>query len=128
MSKKLAIARRWVELYNERTDVTEFLSLLDPDVELHTPGGPRLHGHDQARAWFEKEIENVQSRILPDRFVEGPDVVAGLGRAEVRWVASGEIAHESESAGVFWFRDGKIARWQPFETYDAALKAAGLTA
>jgi hypothetical protein len=30
MSEKLAVARRWVELYNERTDVAEFLSLLDP--------------------------------------------------------------------------------------------------
>jgi ketosteroid isomerase-like protein len=128
MSENLAVVRRWVELYNERGDVTEFLSLLDPDVELQTPGGPRLCGHDQARDWFEKEFENVQPRIIPDRFVEEGDVVAGLGRTEVRWIASGEIAHESESAGVFWFRDGKIVSWQPFETHDAALKAAGLAA
>jgi hypothetical protein len=43
----------------------------------------------------------------------------------VRWVESGEIAHEGESAGVCWFRDGKIIRWQPFETHAAALEAAG---
>jgi ketosteroid isomerase-like protein len=126
MSEKLAIVRRWVELYNERTDVTEFLTLLDPEVELQTPGGLRLRGHDQARDWFEKEFENVRSRIIPDRFVEGGDVVAGLGRTEVRWIESGEIAREFESAAVFWFRNGKIVRWQPLETYDAALKAAGL--
>ena len=128
MSDNLAVARRWVELYNDRDDVTEFLSLLDPEVELQTPGGPRLRGHDQARDWFEKEAENVRARIIPDRFLEEGDVVAGLGRIEVRWVESGEIAHESQSAAVFWFRDGKIVRWQPFETHDAALKAAGLTA
>jgi ketosteroid isomerase-like protein len=121
-----SVVRRWVELYNERGDVTEFLSLLDPEVELQTPSGPRLHGHDQTRDWFEKEFENVRSRIIPERFVEGGDVVVGFGRAEVRWIESGEIAHESESAGVFWFRDGKIVGWQPFETYDAALAAAGL--
>jgi hypothetical protein len=46
MSEKLVIVRRWVELYNVRTDVTEFLTLLDPEVELQTPGGPRLRGHD----------------------------------------------------------------------------------
>jgi ketosteroid isomerase-like protein len=128
MSEKLAVVRRWVEVYNERTDVTEFLSLLDPEVELQTPGGPRLRGHDQARGWFEKELENVQSRIIPDRFVEEGDVVAGLGRTEVRWIESGEVAREFESAAVFWFRDGKIVRWQPFDTHDAALKAAGLAA
>jgi hypothetical protein len=55
MSEKVAVVRRWVELCNERTDVTEVLSLLDPEVELQTPGGPRLRGHDQARGWFEKE-------------------------------------------------------------------------
>ena len=126
MSEKVALVRRWVELYNERSDVTEFLSLLDPEVELQTPGGPRLRGHEQAREWFEKEPENVQSRIIPDRFVEEGEVVVGLGTTEVRWMESGAIAHESESAGVFWFRDGKIVRWQPYETYDAALKAAGL--
>jgi ketosteroid isomerase-like protein len=128
MSEKLAVVRRWVELYNERTDVTEFLSLLDPEVELQTPGGPRLRGHDQARGWFEKELENVQSRIIPDRFVEEDDVVTGLRRTEVRWIESGEIAREFESAAVFWFRDGKIVRWQPFDTYVAAQKAAGLAA
>ena len=100
MSDHLAIARRWVEFYNERDDVNEFLSLLDPEVELQTPGGPRLRGHDQARDWFEKPFENVQARIVPDRFVEEGDVVVGLGRTEVRWIESGETAHESESAGV----------------------------
>ena len=126
MSEKVAVVRRWVELYNDRGDVTEFLSLLDPEVELQTPGGPRLHGHDEARAWFEKEPENVQSRLISERFIEEGEVVAALGRAEVRWIESGELAHESESAAVFWFRDGKVLRWQPFQTRDAALKAAGL--
>jgi ketosteroid isomerase-like protein len=128
MPENLAVARRWVELYNDRGDVAEFLSLLDPEVVLQTPGGPRLRGHDEARDWFEKEFETVQSRIIPDRFVEEGEVVAGLGRTEVRWLGSGEIAREFESAGVFWFREGKIVRWRPFETHDAALKAAGLAA
>jgi ketosteroid isomerase-like protein len=121
------MARRWVELFNERGDVAEFLSLLDPEVELQTPGGPRLHGHDQARDWFEKEYENVRPRIVPDRFVAEGDTVVGLGKIEVRWIESGEIAHEGESAGAYWFRDGKIIKWQPFETHAAALEAAGLS-
>ena len=126
MSENVAVARRWVELYNDRGDVTEFLSLLDPEVVLETPGGPRLRGHDEARDWFEKDHETVRSRILPDRFGEEGDVVAGLGRTEVRWLESGEVAREFESAGVFWFRETKIVRWRPFESHDAALKAAGL--
>jgi ketosteroid isomerase-like protein len=125
MEDKLAVARRWVELYNEQSDTAEFVSLLDPEVELQTPGGPRLHGHDQARDWFEREPENVQARIIPDRFIEAGDVVVGLGRTEVRWIQSGEIANEGESAALIWFRDGKIVSWQPFETHAAALGPAG---
>jgi hypothetical protein len=120
------IARRWVELFNSRDDVDEFLSLHDPEAELQTPGGPRLHGHTQLRDWFEKEYENVQPRLLPERFVSGRDTVVGLGRTELRWIESGEVAREFESAGAYWFRGGKIIRWQPFATHAEALEAAGL--
>jgi ketosteroid isomerase-like protein len=120
-------ARRWVELFNERDDLDDFLALHHPEVVLQTPGGPRLRGHDQLREWFQKKYENVQPRLLPERFVEGGDTVVGLGRTEVRWTESGEVAREFESAGVYWFRDGKIIKWQPFESHAAALEAAGLS-
>jgi hypothetical protein len=29
-------------------------------------------------------------------------IVVGLGRTEVRWIQSGEVGHESESAGAYW--------------------------
>jgi ketosteroid isomerase-like protein len=124
--ENIEVARRWIELFNERDHVDEFLSLLDPDVELQTPGGPRLRGHDQARDWFEASYENVLPHIVPDRFVAEGDIVVGLGRMEMRWVESGEVAHEGESAGAYWFRNGKIIRWQPFGTNTEALEAAGL--
>lgn len=124
--ENVAVARRWVELFNERDQVDEFLSLHDPEVELQTPGGPRLRGHEQIRAWFEAGYENVQPRIIPERFVAEGDIVVGLGKAEARWIESGEIAYEGESAGAYWFRDGKIITWQPFESPAAALEATGL--
>jgi ketosteroid isomerase-like protein len=124
--QNVAVVRRWVELFNERDDAGEFLSLLHPEVELQTPGGPRLHGHGEARDWFEAGYENVQPRIISDRFVAEGDVVVGLGKTEVRWIESGEIAHQSESAGAFWLRDGKIIRWRPFESHAAALNETGL--
>ena len=123
--ENVAVARRWVELFNERGDVDEFLSLHDPNVELQTLGGPRLRGHDQVRDWFEAGYENVQPRIIPERFVAEGDIVVGLGVTEVRWIESGELAHEGESAGAYWFRDGKIITWQPFETHAAALEETG---
>jgi hypothetical protein len=85
--QNVAVVRRWVELFNERDDAGEFLSLLDPEVELQTPGGPRLRGHAEARHWFEAGHENVQPRIISERFVAEGDVVVGLGRTEVRWIS-----------------------------------------
>jgi ketosteroid isomerase-like protein len=125
--ENVEIARRWVDLFNERGDVDAFLSLHDPEVELQTPGGPRLRGHDQVREWFNAEFENVRPRITPERFVAEGEVVVGLGRTEVRWIESGEVAYEGESAGAYWFRDGKIIAWQPFETHAQALEAVGLS-
>jgi ketosteroid isomerase-like protein len=124
--ENVEVVRRWVALFNERGEVADFLSLLDPEVELQTPGGPRLRGHDQVRDWFEAKFENVQPRIVPHRFVVEGDIVVALGQMEMRWAESGEMAHEGESAGVYWFRGGKIIRWQPFETHAAALEAVGL--
>ena len=124
--QNVTVARRWVELFNGRDDVDEFLSLHDPEVVLQAQGGPRLRGHDQVRRWFEAGYETVRSRILPERFVAGGDTVVGLGRTEVRWIESGEFAHEGESAGAYSFRDGKIIAWQPFETHAADLRETGL--
>ena len=127
MSKEnVEAARRWVELFNDPSDVDEFLSLLDPAVEMQTPAGARLRGQAEVRRWYQDDYDHVRPRIIPDRFVGEGDVVVGLGALELTWVESGETIHQGESAGVYWFRDGKIIRWQPFETHAAALEAAGL--
>ena len=65
--QNIALARRWVELYNDRSEVAEFLSLLAPDVEMRTPGGARLRGRQEARTWFEEGFDNVRPRIIADR-------------------------------------------------------------
>jgi hypothetical protein len=126
-SRNVEVARRWVDLFNARDDVDEFLALHDPEVVLQSPGGPRLRGHDQVREWFQAGYENVRPRIIPDRFVAGDDTVVGLGRTELRWIESGQVAHAGESPGVYWFREGKIVRWQPFESQAAALQEAGVS-
>lgn len=97
-----------------------------PRLSCRPRAAPGLHGLAEARDWFEAGYENVQPRVIPDRFVAEGDVVVGIGRTEVRWIESGEIAHQSESAAAFWLRDGKIIRWRPFESHAAALNEAGL--
>src|SRR4051794_10641225 len=88
MSNNVEAARRWVELFNDQGDVNEFVSLHDPEVEMQTPGGPRLRGHVQVREWYEDDYEHVRPRILPDRFVGEGDVVVGLGALVLTWLES----------------------------------------
>jgi len=106
--QNIAVARRWVELFNGRDDLDEFLSLQDPEVELQTPGGPRLRGHDQVRNWFQAGYENVQPRILPERFMEGargrgralPSRIGARGERRYRFDASERTHKCSMRAGV----------------------------
>lgn len=56
---------------------------------------------------LDPEYENVQPRIIPDRFVALGDVVVGIGRTEVRRIETDEIAHQSESAGRSGFATGR---------------------
>src|SRR5436190_5521926 len=111
--KNVAAARRWVELFNERGDVDEFLSLHDPSAELQTPGGSRLHGHDQIRDWFEPGFENVQPRIIPERFVV---VGRGSNRASViSWndlsVGQGRRHRRLRRSGPIYLMAPMVARW-----------------
>jgi hypothetical protein len=51
MEDKLAVARRWVELYNERSHVAEFVSLLDPDAQCDGARTMSPHGARRLRAY-----------------------------------------------------------------------------
>ena len=82
---------------------------------------------DERQRWTALNVyENVRPRVVPERFVGGGDTVVGLRGTELRWIESGEVAHEGESAAAYRYRDGKIITWQPFETHAAALHETGL--
>jgi hypothetical protein len=71
-----------------------------PNVELQTPGGPRLRGHDQARDWFEASFENVRPRIVPDRFVSEGNIVVGFGKMEMRYYTKA-VKRRAKLSGVY---------------------------
>ncbi len=47
--QNVAVARRWVELFNGRDDVDEFLSLHDPEVVLHSRRASAARARPSAR-------------------------------------------------------------------------------
>ena len=94
---------------------TSFSRCTIPRLSCKTQAGLGCAVTTKCAKWFEAGYENVQRRIVPERFVAEGGHRGRAWRIEVRWIESGEIAHEGESAGAYWFRDGKIIRWQPFE-------------
>lgn len=123
------VARRFVEAFNSQ-DLDAFVSTLDPEVELQTARGLRI-GHDEARSWATKTPSGgLDQRLVVEDLIEdehGTHVVA-LIRRQWWWRESDEMAHDEVAAALFTFRDGLVARWQPFADREEALRAAGIEA
>jgi ketosteroid isomerase-like protein len=122
-----AVVRRFYEAFNDQ-DVDAFVATLHPEVELQTARGLR-EGREEARGWATRNPEGgLEQRLVLERVVgepEGTRLVA-LYRKQWWWREDEEHAHEDEMGAAFTFRDGLIARWQPFEDRDEALAVAGL--
>jgi ketosteroid isomerase-like protein len=123
----LALVGRFYEAFNAQ-DIDAFVAILHPQVELQTARGLR-EGREEARSWATKvPAGGLDQRLVLERVIGEPDGVrlVALYRKQWWWPDDAQHAHEDEMAALFTFRDGFIARWQPFEDRDEALAAAGL--
>lgn len=120
-----AIVRRFYEAF-ERQELDELVNVLHPEVELQTARGLR-RGLNEAREWALKaEAGELDQRFVVEELVEHRNHVVALVRRQWWWRREEELADESEVGAVFTLREGRIARWQPFEDRAEALRAAGI--
>ena len=118
------VVRRYVDALNRR-DLPAMLELLDPDVELLTPRGPR-RGHDGVRKWLGEPYAELDVERIIDRVKVAGHVVVASGRIRHLWRESGELGDEAEIAVLAQVENGRIVRVQTFNDEAAALAAAGL--
>jgi ketosteroid isomerase-like protein len=126
-SDHVALVRRFYQAFNEQ-DIDAFVETLHPEVELQTARGLR-EGRDEARTWATKAPRGgLDQRLVLERVLGEPDAarLVALYRKTWWWREDDKHALTDEMAAMFTFRDGLIARWQPFEDRDEALAAAGL--
>jgi ketosteroid isomerase-like protein len=109
--------------------VGEFVS---PDVELHGTRGGLSEGNVASGSEAVRQTFDVwdaeawdETRLTPQRFIDGSDVVVVLQHELRRGRGSG-VEVESETAVVFDIRDGRVVRIQGFMDQEQALEAAGL--
>jgi len=116
--------REFIRAFNER-DLDAFVSVLDPEVELHAGRGLRK-GREAARVWATREPGGVQQTIeLEQLYEEGLEGGGGravaLIRRRWRW-EDGSEAGVDEMAWLFELRDRRIRSWRPYENREEALR------
>jgi limonene-1,2-epoxide hydrolase len=122
---QLEAVRAFIGGFNDQ-DFDLFLSVLDPQVELHTLKLGRITGHEEARRWATKQPGGLQQQLVIEDLLPRGDLVVALLRQQWRWEDGGEVAEENDAAALFTLRDGRIVRWKPFADRAEALKAAGI--
>ena len=129
--ENVELARRAHDAFNRR-DLDDFLSIMDPSVEL-TPyerfvqGAGPYRGHGGIRTWWKETFD-----VIPDFTVE-LDELRDLG-GELVWASGRVHGHGAGSNapferpywGVAQFRGGKQVWWSVFESEAEALEAARL--
>lgn len=112
-------------------DVETLLQLYHPEVEFLPLTGTRVEsggyrGHDGVRAYM-SEARDLWDVLQPvgEVFTEVGDHVLVTGRCRVRGRASG-AASNTACAWVVGVRDGVIVSHLTCESYDEALRAAGV--
>jgi ketosteroid isomerase-like protein len=117
--------RRFYETFEDQ-ELDEFVNVLHPEVELQTARGLR-RGLNEAREWaLKSEAGELDQRFVVDDLIEHGDHVLALLRKQWWWRKEDELAEEFPVAALFTLREGRIARWQPFEDRAEAYRAAGL--
>ena len=111
-------------------DIPAILNVLADDVELHEPpgGAPPFtgiyRGRDGAGTFFQEMVGAVDVLALePQEFVAQGDTVVVLGHYRFRAKATG-ITYDTDWAMVWWFRSGKVVKFQIHD--DSATEAAAL--
>ncbi|MGB7587387.1 MAG: nuclear transport factor 2 family protein [Solirubrobacterales bacterium] len=120
--------REFIRSFNER-DLDAFVSVLDPEVELHSMKGLRK-GREAARLWATRAPGGVQQTIELEQLYEGHTEGGGgsavaLIRRVWHWAEDGSFAREEEMAWLFELHDHRIRSWRPFDDRDEALRVGG---
>ena len=124
-STQTDLVRRFYEAFNAE-DLDAFVDTLHPHVELQTARGLRI-GLGEARAWATRNpAGDLRQRYVVEDLIEEGNHVVALVRQQWWWTETEELAEDKETAALFTFEGGSIARWQPFTKRAEALRAAGL--
>jgi len=120
--------RAFVDAFNAE-DLDALVAVCDPEVEIQTGRGIVI-GHEEARSWAARNPHgDLYQRLVLEELREDEHRAHVVATARRQWywrAGAGDVVDQEELAIVATIRDGRIARWQPFEDRDEAFRAVGL--
>ena len=128
--ENVELYRQGIDAFNRR-DLDAFLALADPDVvgvaRVQAIEGGTHRGHDGARQWWDNLLG-----VFPDFTIEVVSVrdTGRLTVSALRLRGHGE-GSDAPVEQLVWqvseWRDGRVVRWEMYESEQDALEAAGLS-
>jgi ketosteroid isomerase-like protein len=110
------LLRRAYAAFSAR-DLDGALVLMHPDVAWpNAIDGGRVHGHDEVRAYWERQFETIDPHVEPEGFSEEDGRIAVAVHQVVR-TREGELLADQRLRHVYTVREGRIARMEiePYE-------------
>jgi ketosteroid isomerase-like protein len=117
----------------QRGDVPAVLGAFDPQIEwleaenmLYDGGNPYIGPMAVAGGVFQRVVSDVDNfAVLPQRYIDGGDVVVVEGRYQGAMKATG-TALNAQFAHIWRLRDGKVVSFQQYTDTKQWAAAAGI--
>lgn len=113
MTPEEKTVREFISTFN-RSELDEFVELLDPEVEINGMRG-LSKGREEARAWATRKPGGVQQTVLLESCEQADTRVLARVKREWRWEEDNELAYTDELAWLFELKDARVTSWRPFE-------------
>jgi ketosteroid isomerase-like protein len=105
-----ALLRRAYDAFNAR-DVDAVVALMHPDVDWPNAfEGGRVRGHDEVRAYWARQFQQIDPTVTPGGFTERPDGRIAVAIHQVVRSRDGDVLSDGAVVHVYALRDGLVER------------------
>ena len=123
------LVRRSIGAFNSG-DWDGSLEYMDEDIEWRAPyvvpDQDSYFGRDGVRAFWRAWTDNFEGfRVEVEELIDVGDDVVVVARIRGQGIASGAEVRSNSFAQIARVRDGKICRWEIYDSAQEALEAAG---
>ena len=121
MTPEEKTVREFISTFN-RSELDEFVELLDPEVEINGMRGVSK-GREEARAWATRKPGGVQQTVLLESCEQNDIRLLVRVKREWRWEDGNELAYTDELGWLFELKEARVLSWRPFEDLEEARTA-----